>query len=564
MKKIFYLLITLLLISTASCKKYLQEENLSGITAQNYYKDAKGFESLVNACYASLKPIYSTNPALFEWGTDLTTRGESELVSGVSNEPPAIQINEYRALTADNSYVSNFFTRSYSGIQICNTAINTAGNIPDLTPAQKDRRIAEVKFIRAYFYYLLVENFGAIPLVQEQFTAPVTRFEPNTEQQIYEFMISEINAALPSLSVNPTQVETGRVTQAAAKHFLSLLHLTRGYKTFAVSTDFEKSALLAEEVIANTSYALQPTFAEVFRSGNERNREIVFAVQYEPLPGGAGNGQNILFGWRLWREKGFDETSSLKDYNRRSSEFMPTQFLYTLYNTTADARYDVTFLSRFFATKADVLGTSAVKVGDLRFFFPYPDQPFSAADEAALKVANPNVQVIRFDQWKQAFAGIGGAEKFPMINKFYDPTAALPGSSSENLYTGSKDVFLFRLAETYLIAAEAYFKSGMLGKSADKLNAVRQRAAKSGQSLSITAAEVNIDFILDERARELAGEYKRWFDLKRTRRLERAFSQNILTKNANPAGVLDKYYLRPIPQIFIDRNTGGYPQNNGY
>lgn len=83
--------------------------------------------------------------------------------------------------------------------------------------------------------------------------------------------------------------------------------------------------------------------------------------------------------------------------------------------------------------------------------------------------------------------------------------------------------------------------------------------------MSITPGDVSIDFILDERARELAGEYKRWLDLKRTRRLDRAFEHNILTDMANAGeGVLDKYYLRPIPQSVLDRDTGVYPQNPGY
>jgi hypothetical protein len=105
---------------------------------------------------------------------------------------------------------------------------------------------------------------------------------------------------------------------------------------------------------------------------------------------------------------------------------------------------------------------------------------------------------------------------------------------------------------------------GQLDKAAEKLNVVRSRAAKAGQALSITAGEVTIDFILDERAREQAGEYKRWLDLKRTHKLDRAFEHNILTKRANPSGVIDKYYLRPIPQTVIDRDAEGYPQNLGY
>lgn len=559
MKKNLIIILVMIFAGITSCKKFLTEENLSGITAENYYTNAAGYESLINSCYASLRAIYSPNPSLFEWGTDISTRGEIELVSGQANEVPAIQLNEYRALTSDNVPIDTFFAVAYRGIQRCNTAINRADGIPDLAENIKSRRLAEVRFIRAYFYYLLVENFGNVPIVQEEINSPVTHFAPNTEQEVYDFMISELNAVLPGLEANPASTEPGRVTKGAAQHLLALLYLTRGYKSFGGNPDFEQAARLTEELINSSYYALLPSFVEVFQPGNELNREIIFAVQYGTQPGFNGNGQNILFGWRYWREKGFDEVTGLKDYNRRISNFMPTQFLYMLYNTSKDSRYDATFLSRLYATKTD----GAIKAGDLRYYFPYPDQPFTASDSITVKAANPNVEIIRFNQWKQAFNNVGGLEKFPMINKFYDPNASLP-YNNEFAYASTKDVFLFRLAETYLLAAEAYFKLGQLDKAAEKLNAIRQRAAKPGQNMLITAADVSIDFILDEKAREQAGEYKRWLDLKRTQRLARAFEYNILTKITNPGGIVDKYYLRPIPQSVIDRDTEGYPQNPGY
>ncbi|MBD2700505.1 RagB/SusD family nutrient uptake outer membrane protein [Spirosoma sp. BT702] len=560
MKKTIYKLLTLLLTTAlVSCNDFLTEQNLSGITSENYFKDAASYESLINSCYSSLRSIYNLNPSLFEWGTDLTTRGEIELVSGQANEVPAIQLNEYKTLTSDNSPGSTFFSAAYAGIQRCNTAINRGGSIPGLAESLKNKRIAEVRFIRAYYYYLLVENFGGVSIVQDEINSAVTHFVPNTEQQVYDFMITELTAALPAVDV--TTADFGRVTQDAVKHLLSLVYLTRGYKSFGASSDFEKAAQYAEEIIKGGTYSLLPSFADVFKPGNERSKEIILSMQYEAgsasIP---GHGQNILFGWRYWREKGFDEVTATKDYNRRRSDFMPTQFLYTLYNTAKDARYDVTFLSQLYATKDDGI----IKKGDLRFYFPYPDQLFTAADSAALKKANPNVEIIRFEKWKQAFNNVGGVEKFPMINKFYDPNAPLPGNN-ELLYASTRDIFLFRMAETYLVAAEAYFKLGKSADAATKLNAVRTRATKAGQSLAITASEVTLDFILDEKAREQAGEYKRWLDLKRTRKLDRAFKYNNLTFLANGAVTnVDKYYLRPIPQSVIDRDSEGYPQNTGY
>jgi hypothetical protein len=565
MKKLFYILIIIFATGMVSCKKFLQEENLSGISSENFYTDAAGYEKLINSCYSSLRDVYDINPSLFEWGTDIITRGEIESVSGTlgDREVRAIQLNEYATLSPDNSAVEDLFSSAYAGIQRCNTAINKGNNIPGLSESIKNKRIAEVRFIRAYYYYLLVENFGGVAIVKDEINTPVTHFVPGTEQEVYDFMIEDLNAALSN--VDPVTTEFGRVTQGAVKHLLSLVYVTRGHKSFGTNTDFQKSAQYAEEVIGSGNYTLLPSFADVFSPTNQRNREIIFSIQYDPASlknKTVGHGQNLHFGWRIFREPGFEEGERAL-YNRKMSDFMPTQFLYTLYNTAKDARYDGTFLSRFYAVKDAQMGTSVIKKGDLRFYFPYPDQPFTSQDSITLKAANPNVEIIRFDRWKQDFQGIGGAMKFPMIHKFFDPQAAWP-LNNERGYSSTRDIFLFRLAETYLIAAEAYFKLGQLDKAAEKLNVVRGRAAKAGQSLSITPADVTLDFILDERARELAGEYKRWLDLKRTRSLGRAFTHNILTKMANPSGVIDKYYLRPVPQSVIDRDTEGYPQNTGY
>lgn len=568
MKQFIYTTVLFILISGSfSCKKFLEEENISGITGDNFYGDVNGYEKLINSCYSAMRDIYSGDPWLFSWGTDIFTRGEVESTSGAAAQSiqRASQLNEYKTLSADNPYVTEVFTDLYIGIQRCNTAINKADIIPGLADNLKFKRVAEIRFIRAYFYYLLVENFGGVSIVKEEISTPVTHFERNSEQEVYTFIIEELNAALPGLE--PTTAEFGRVSQTAVKQLLTLAHLTRGYKSFAEDTDFGKAAQYAEEIIGGGHHNLLSSFADVFKADNQKNNEIIFSIQYDAsslTDKTIGNGQNAIFGWRIFYEAGFYEGETAI-YNKRISDFMPTQFLYKLYNTSLDARYDATFLSEFYATKDAVNGTATIKKGDLRFYFPKADQPFSQQDADNLKASNPNVEIIRFDQWKQNFNGITGALKFPMVNKFFDPDAAFPGNSQAQ-YRSTRDIVIFRLAETYLLAAEAYFKMNQPDKAADKLNVIRERAAIAGQvnEMRIDGSDVTIDFILDERARELAGEYKRWLDLKRTRRLSRAFENNLLTKMENGAGVIDKYYLRPIPQTVIDRDSQGYPQNDQY
>ena len=143
------------------------------------------------------------------------------------------------------------------------------------------------------------------------------------------------------------------------------------------------------------------------------------------------------------------------------------------------------------------------------------------------------------------------------VKKFDDPSAQFGQSTS------TRDIILARLAETYLIAAEAYLQAGETTTGLQRLNEVRQRAGVSDASL----AEFDIDYILDERGRELLGEYHRWFDLKRTGKLvERASMYHYLIEesNFNGANVALKI-LRPIPQEVLDLNQNNeFPQNPAY
>jgi hypothetical protein len=155
---------------------------------------------------------------------------------------------------------------------------------------------------------------------------------------------------------------------------------------------------------------------------------------------------------------------------------------------------------------------------------------------------------------------------FPVLNKYLDPTR-----TSTNQEEGQRDHPLFRLANTYLMLAEALIRDGKVTEGLVWLNKVRTRAAKPGQvaAMQVTAADLTtslsgpepIEFILDERARELTGETTRWFDLKRTGRLVSR------VKKWNPGGgpnIQEFHTLRPIPNAEILNSTGNMKQNPGY
>lgn len=562
-----HLIISLFALFMFSCEDFLEEENRSNVTSESYFVGAEGYESLVSTAYSSLRNVWGDDPWLFCLGVDIYTRGESELVSGSyeNRDIYSSQLNEYTNLGPQNDFVSWFYSDVYEAIQICNTAIAKAGQVNGISDSRKKQLVAEVRFIRAYYYYLLVEQFGGIPIVEDEITSAVTHFERASEEAVYEFIISELKTSMDNAS--PVAEQFGRVTEGAAKNLLALVHLTRGYKPYAADNDFSLAASLADEVITDYNYSLLNTFEDVFTPGNENNNEIIFSIQYDAASLGVsgqnrpdGNGQSAHWGWELWtKEAGFERENPT--YNWKKSQFTPTQFLYSLFNTSIDSRYDGTFLSTFYATTDDE--AQGIEQGDLKVYFPKPDQPFTEQDSLDFMAQHPNANIITFPRWKQDIENIGGAGKFPMVWKFYDPDALFHGNTTN--YTGTRDIFLFRLAETYLIAAEAYHMLNDNNTAADRINTVRRRAAIPGNetAMEIDAADVDLDFILDERARELTGEYKRWMDLKRTGKLiERTLAHNNLAKKENQ--LKETHLLRPIPQSVRDRDTGEFPQNDGY
>ncbi|MCB0855326.1 MAG: RagB/SusD family nutrient uptake outer membrane protein, partial [Bacteroidetes bacterium] len=147
---------------------------------------------------------------------------------------------------------------------------------------------------------------------------------------------------------------------------------------------------------------------------------------------------------------------------------------------------------------------------------------------------------------------------FPSLNKFIDPIR-----DNRQREEGSRDFIMARLADAYLIAAEAALKAGNQSKAAEYVNVVRARAARPGREADMVVAEadVNLDYILDERARELSGEMHRWYDLTRTGKL----IERVTKYNAQAApNIKPHHVLRPIPQTHIDAVNGEYNQNDGY
>jgi hypothetical protein len=544
-----------LLCTTQSCKDILDETVVSGI-GNAYVNTPKGFEDAVKSAYSSLRYFYATQQGLTmtEYGTDIYATGADGGYKGFHFYDTQLQPTvDYLGLTWDELY---------RGINTCNAVIDRAPAATGITDALKKQRVAEAKFLRAHYYYILHQQFGGVDLRLTETLAPTKETKRATDAQMYDAIIKDLNDAIPSLEAKAQSSDYGRATKPAAETLLAKVYLAKGYSSAKAADDFSKAAELCKTVTTAYGYKLLDDFASVFDENNQVNSEVVFAVQYtsDPLTNltnntGAVNGGNNL---HLFFGMQYDVQPGLKRdvfYGRPFKRLRPTTYLLEtcFKDRTNDSRYKKSFRDTWLSNNPGAnlnasFDNSKTKItfaaGDTAIFIPGYEM---SKEERAKK----KYQVLVPSAYSEAL--------FPTLIKFFDTKR--PDLTYE---AGSRDYFVFRLADVYLMLAEAQLKAGNVSEATKAINVVRQRAGWPGKkdAMLITDKEMTMDFLIEERARELAGEQTRWMDLKRWGLLV----DRVKKYNPQAAGnIVDKHYVRPIPQTQIDRsNAGVFAQNPGY
>lgn len=535
MKTNIIAIFSVILFLIQSCQSVLEEEIVSGITAESHYNTPEGFQSAVNAAYGPLRSYFGkehgTNVSVF--GTDTYTKGGHGSYKF---------INDYTA--GLNPGVASFqviWDSFYRGINTTNTVIDRADDVEGLDEEEKNSKVAEARFLRALYYFYLVQMFGDIPLTLEETTEAKTEATKTPVAQVYEAILEDLQFAAEHLPVEQDQY--GRATKPAAEHLLAKVHLTRGNED-----DWSNAAAYAKKVIHEYDFELLENFEDVFDHDNELHSEVIWSVQYtnDPLTQGDGNHTHVFF--RPWYEIYPGLQRSLDPgYGRMWIRYRPTRFALELFSEN-DSRYHATFQTVWYyndesSMPRDENGNLISQLGDTAIWIT--KQEFTQEE-----IDSKPYMLVTWDNISENL--------YPSLKKYDDFKRA-----SINDMRGSRDFIVFRLAETYLIAAEALMQAGNLTEAVEYINVVRRRAAYPGEEaeMEITEADLDIDFILNERARELLGEGHRWFDLKRTGKLV----ERVKAHNPDGGPNIQPYHaLRPIPSTVIDRVTSDFPQNEGY
>jgi len=660
MKRISYLLLILVLFAATACNNYLKEEQYTN-AGYTYINSKVGMEAAVTGVYQAMRWYTGAyNPAadaapnstvggnieayycLTEYGTDMTWEG----ADGGNKDP----FNKYlSSLNPSQDVINKFWNNNFKAITRANTALMYLPDVPDMTADQKTQRTAELQFLRAFYYFDLVQHYGALPLVTKgNVTDIVTEFKRSPVKDIYNQIISDLVAAYAVLPDVFQQADRGRATKGAASHLLAKVYLTRGSADLTErggkTTDMDSAAFYATKVIDSGKYSLESNFANVFEQNNQKvSKEIIWDVEFtkDPIFSGAGTsgsdgGNQLHLYWvtqydvkigmtrdmpngRPWKRVHINPMvmTNLWDRLYDSRIYKTFKWVYISNNavtaatnvwkdkyyyidpeTNAEVKTDV-----IYNTPAELVGKPKFKVGDTAIYISSKYYGaltyYSSSTPKQKKLDDAKYRQMLTDIAKSRYLLIPvdkyDINNFPTMLKWIDDQRP-----DMNYQAGSRNFHRMRLADTYLIAAEAYGRKGDWTNALKYINKVRERAgyvageAKPAQvfihdggsnattttvtNMQVTQADVVnprypsgasfdkfVDWMLEERARELYGELNRWEDLARTGTLIAR------VKLYNPDGapnIKDYHKLRPIPNTYTDRLSPQPPiaemQNPGY
>ncbi|HEX8314081.1 MAG TPA: RagB/SusD family nutrient uptake outer membrane protein, partial [Flavisolibacter sp.] len=372
----------ILVLTILSCKKFIKEELVTTLT-EDYYKTDAGLEDLVKSAYLPLQWKFSEEQsyAMHNFGVDEFREGDQ-----FNN----VRYNDYDAnLNSNDPFANGLWTNNYAGIRRCNQGIELIGAFNDAaskvlgTQAQKNLRIAELKALRGFYYFQMVQQFGGVPLITSVPAEPQYEFPRASVAQVYEQIINDFRSAGPALPWRYTGVDRGRATRAMAYHFLAKAYLTRGSAATDIrgqkATDMDSVIFYANDVIVNSGHALEADYGSLFNAAypdgripalgdngapptgskaridaNNASNEIVFAAQFSSnlsLAGALANNQTHLY-YPTQYDAGMPGMARDFYNGRPFRRLRPTDYTMDVFDKINDSRFFKSFQTVFYRNVA--------------------------------------------------------------------------------------------------------------------------------------------------------------------------------------------------------------------
>ena len=567
--------------------KFLEEKPLDFNSASNSYETAADYDAAITELYFLTREEFYTT---YDRTTDLSKFADMWITA----DP--LKSNVVADLSPSGAMAKFYWDENYKLIAQANTVISRLPNSSKLTDDEKKVYEAKARFFRALAYRTLVLLYGDVPLQLEEVSTPKTDYVRESKDKVKAQVVEDLEFAAANLPEINT-VKDGEISKPAANMLLAEMYLATG--------DNDKAINAASAVINNPNLALMDkrfgsqakedgdVFYDLFRPNNQNrasgNTEGIWVIQFETNIEGGGNNTSHFF-WNpgsFWGERFFapqvDKFQLIKPDGTRLQLFdwpigdmtggrgigthYATNHLYNEiwaddFDDMRNSEYN--WPRRFKIHRTNVLD-----------------------DNPELKAAMPDgyfdlENTVLPDGWSMetGFAGgVAATTQLPnrfmcgystkMTTPFHHPDAQYENKETYKLAgTGGKtytDQYFFRLAEAYLLRAEAYVNKGDKNKAADDINELHKRA----NAKLCTADQMNLDYILDERLRELTCEEKRRLTLSRVGKLaERIKKYNPYFSAAYSADNKDydaHFDLLPIPLSAIQANKDAkLEQNPGY
>lgn len=567
--------------------KFLEEKPLDFNSASNSYETAADYDAAITELYFLTREEFYTT---YDRTTDLSKFADMWITA----DP--LKSNVVADLSPSGAMAKFYWDENYKLIAQANTVISRLPNSSKLTDDEKKVYEAKARFFRALAYRTLVLLYGDVPLQLEEVSTPKTDFVRESKDKVKAQVVEDLEFAAANLPEINT-VKDGEISKPAANMLLAEMYLATG--------DNDKAINAASAVINNPNLALMKNrfgsqakedgdvFYDLFRPNNQNrasgNTEGIWVIQFETNIEGGGNNTSHFF-WvpgSFWGERFFapqvdkfqiikPDGTKLQLFNWPIGDMTGGRGIGTHYATNhlyneiwADDFEDMRNSEYNWPRRFKIHRTNVLD------------------DNPELKAAMPDgyfdlENTVLPDGWSMetGFAGgVNATTQLPnrfmcgystkMTTPFHHPDAQYENKETYKLAgTGGKtytDQYFFRLAEAYLLRAEAYVNKGDKNKAADDINELHKRA----NAKPCTADQMNLDYILDERLRELTCEEKRRLTLSRVGKLaERIKKYNPYFSAAYSADNTDydaHFDLLPIPLSAIQANKDAkLEQNPGY
>ena len=579
------------MVVLGSCKKeWLEPKPLSFYSPENTLVDLVGFNAALNGCARNLKDEWFGDGAPIITETifsEVAVEGTDDKTGPAQNMDvlikPDAQLNN-----GDFNKIGWYWNQEWVGIRLANTIISRIPAATSISDANKNIILGKAYFYRAYDYYRLTNQFGDVPCPLKEISTAKTDFFSVKREVILQRMKTDLDFAVTAV---PWVTDKGDVNKGAIYHLLAKINLSLGL--------FDEAIAASSAVINNGTYKLminrfgvdaanttKNVTWDLHRPDNKAaatNTEVLFLVTDR-----LGVANNFTNGIQSMRQAGPGisisgirtpnggtgmsplaniEIDNMQMFGRGIGRCRSTSYHYNeIWDDTNDLRHDST-------------SGNWVYMENIRYSNP------------ALKGVDPY-----YGKRLQLYNSVGTLLCSDTLRQWYPwphYKIYIPDTENTPMRGGHTDWYVARLAETYLIRAEAYVWKGLNDLAMADINAVRTRAKCAAYTNS---ANINIGTVLDERARELYYEEGRKTELGRIaylfaktgkpyngktytlanfstsnfmidRILEKNvfYKKNFVTIHGDMMKISPYHVLWPIPQSAIDGNSDGrINQNIGY